>query len=160
MKKVLTLGMVVQGNRVLLGMKKRGFGEGRWNGFGGKLEEGESIEEALVREFEEEVGVTPVSYEKVGILDFTFESEPKELEVHIFKVTAYDGEPTESEEMRPQWFEFSSVPFEQMWIDDSHWFPYLEADQKFRGRFHFDRPATSDHPGVILEKELEVVEEV
>ncbi|CAN0505072.1 unnamed protein product, partial [Ectocarpus sp. 12 AP-2014] len=31
---------------ILLGMKKRGFGEGKWNGFGGKVESGESVEEA------------------------------------------------------------------------------------------------------------------
>jgi hypothetical protein len=35
--KPLTLCMVHQDNKLLLGMKKRGFGEGRWNGFGGKL---------------------------------------------------------------------------------------------------------------------------
>lgn len=31
---------------VLLGMKKRGFGAGKWNGFGGKVQPGETIEEA------------------------------------------------------------------------------------------------------------------
>jgi 8-oxo-dGTP pyrophosphatase MutT (NUDIX family) len=36
-------------------MKKRGFGEGRWNGVGGKVEPGESIEAALIREAKEEV---------------------------------------------------------------------------------------------------------
>lgn len=34
-----------EGNKqILLGMKKRGFGAGKWNGFGGKLEENESNE--------------------------------------------------------------------------------------------------------------------
>lgn len=160
MKKILTLAMVVDGDRVLLGMKKRGFGEGRWNGFGGKLDEGESIEDALVREMEEEVGVTPLEYQKIGILDFSFESEPKELEVHIFKVSAHDGEPLESEEMRPQWFAFSDVPFGQMWVDDEYWFPYLVRNELFRGRFHFDRPATTDHSGVILDYALEGVSEL
>lgn len=39
-----TLVMVLQPPRILLGMKKRGFGAGRWNGFGGKVQEGETIE--------------------------------------------------------------------------------------------------------------------
>ena len=47
--KLLTLVLVVQPGRVLLGMKKRGFGVGKWNGFGGKVQPGESIEEAARR---------------------------------------------------------------------------------------------------------------
>ena len=47
--KLLTLVMVVQPGKVLLGMKKRGFGEGKWNGFGGKVQSGETIEEAARR---------------------------------------------------------------------------------------------------------------
>jgi 8-oxo-dGTP diphosphatase/2-hydroxy-dATP diphosphatase len=142
---------------VLLGMKKRGFGVGRWNGFGGKLEEGETIEEALIREMEEEASVTPLAYEKVGILNFVFQSEEKELEVHIFSVTAHEGEPVESEEMRPQWFPWDNVPFDSMWADDQYWFPYLREGRLFQGRFLFDKPATAEHPGIILEQELNEV---
>jgi 8-oxo-dGTP diphosphatase/2-hydroxy-dATP diphosphatase len=43
MIKTLTLVLVRQGQNVLLGMKKRGFGVGRWNGFGGKVEKQETI---------------------------------------------------------------------------------------------------------------------
>ena len=54
MKSVQTLGVVVDGDKILLGMKKRGFGEGKWNGFGGKVKEGETIEDALKRSAESE----------------------------------------------------------------------------------------------------------
>jgi 8-oxo-dGTP diphosphatase/2-hydroxy-dATP diphosphatase len=158
MKKLLTLCMVCTDEKILLGMKKRGFGEGRWNGFGGKLEEGETIEMAALREVQEEIGIIPTKMLKIGILDFAFESEAKELEVHIFKVTAYEGEPVESEEMRPKWFAYDEVPFAQMWSDDEHWFPCLKADKLFRGRFLFDKAATTEHSGVILEQYLEEVE--
>ena len=57
-KKVLTLVLLREGDRVLLGMKKRGFGAGKWNGFGGKLEPGESVVEAAAREVREECGFT------------------------------------------------------------------------------------------------------
>lgn len=46
---LFTLVLVVQPSRILLGMKKRGFGAGLWNGFGGKVQTGESIEEAAHR---------------------------------------------------------------------------------------------------------------
>lgn len=47
--KLLTLVLVVQPGKVLLGMKKRGFGAGKWNGFGGKVQPGETIEDAARR---------------------------------------------------------------------------------------------------------------
>lgn len=72
MKKQLTLCIIHQDERVLLGMKKRGLGEGRWNGFGGKVERGETIEAATVREIYEESGVTVAELDKVGVLDFEF----------------------------------------------------------------------------------------
>ncbi|MFA6285288.1 MAG: NUDIX domain-containing protein [Parcubacteria group bacterium] len=94
--KILTLGVVYQNPKVLLGMKKRGFGEGRWNGFGGKLEKGETIEEGLIREFQEECGITPTVFEKRGIIYFEFENYPEVLEVNIFAVNEFQGEPVET----------------------------------------------------------------
>jgi NADH pyrophosphatase NudC (nudix superfamily) len=47
--KLLTLVLIYNRTHVLLGMKKRGFGVGRWNGFGGKVQEGESLENAARR---------------------------------------------------------------------------------------------------------------
>ena len=43
-KKIMTLCCIYNNGRILLGMKKRGFGAGRWNGFGGKVHDGETIE--------------------------------------------------------------------------------------------------------------------
>lgn len=42
MMKTLTLVLVRQGQNVLLSMKKRGFGVGRWSRFGGKVEKQET----------------------------------------------------------------------------------------------------------------------
>lgn len=135
----LTLCMVHQSPRILLGMKKRGFGAGRWNGFGGKLNEGETIAQALMREVEEEVGIVPEGPEEVGVIDFRFRHKPAEiLEVHIFRTTSFTGEPTESEEMKPQWFDESAIPFDEMWSDDRHWLPLFLAGKRFKGEFLFD----------------------
>ena len=57
MKRILTLCIIYQDRKILLGMKKRGFGVGKWNGFGGHVEEAESIEEAAKREVFEEAGL-------------------------------------------------------------------------------------------------------
>ncbi len=47
--KLLTLAFVRESSRILLGYKKRGFGAGRWNGFGGKVQKGETIQEGALR---------------------------------------------------------------------------------------------------------------
>ena len=57
--KLLTLVLIrdkLSGD-VLLGMKKRGFGIGKWNGFGGKVKDGETIRECAMRETQEECGL-------------------------------------------------------------------------------------------------------
>lgn len=137
-KKIQTVLVVHQHPQVLLGMKKRGFGAGRWNGFGGKQEPGETVEQTARREMLEEVGVEVEDAHEVGSLIFEFDAKPDEqIEVHFFKSTNFRGEPTESEEMKPGWFEVENIPFGQMWPDDKFWMPLLLQDKKFTGRFLF-----------------------
>jgi len=138
MKKLLTLCIIHQHSRILLGMKKRGFGAGRWNGFGGKVEEKEKIEEATKRELLEEAGITVQEIEHIGIIEFSWNGKPDILEVHIFKANNFSGEPQESEEMRPQWFHIDKIPFNEMWPDDKYWMPLFLMGKKFRGTFIFD----------------------
>lgn len=158
MKKQLTLCIPIKDDKVLLGMKKRGFGAGRWNGFGGKMDEGETIEQATLRELYEEAGIKDGILSKVGILDFSFRNGEKEiLEVHIFKLTNFKEEPQETEEMRPQWFYFNEIPFSQMWSDDKYWFPLLLNSKLFEGEFLFDRPSNAEYSAKIISQRLKEV---
>ena len=58
--KFYTLMFLINEGKILLGMKKRGFGAGKYNGFGGKVEAGETIAQAAVRETIEECGLKPL----------------------------------------------------------------------------------------------------
>ncbi|XP_068193814.1 oxidized purine nucleoside triphosphate hydrolase [Antennarius striatus] len=151
--KLLTLVLVVQPERVLLGMKKRGFGAGKWNGFGGKVQHGETIEEAARRELQEECGLRVDALEKVGNIKFEFVGETQLLDVHVFRADSHHGEPTESEEMRPQWFPRHQIPFSQMWADDILWFPLMLQRKKFVGYFKFQ-----GHDVILNHKLVEVEE--
>ena len=135
----MTLTLIHQHPHLLLGMKKRGFGAGRWNGFGGKLNLGEDIIDAAKREVEEEAGIKIIgNMERCGIIDFSWVGKPEILEVHVFRANEFSGEPTESEEMRPQWFHVNEIPFTEMWADDPHWLPLFLSGKTFRGNFVFD----------------------
>ncbi len=152
MKKLLTLCIVHQHPNVLLGMKKRGFGAGRWNGFGGKVSEGETIEVAAKREMMEEAGIELQEMDKVGIIEFEFRGNPEILEVHIFKADNFLGEPSESEEMKPQWFHVDEIPFGEMWPDDIHWIPMFLEGKKFKGKILFgDSDVVLSHDIVEIE---------
>ena len=61
LKKIYTLFIIQKNNQVLLGMKKRGFGVGKWNGFGGKVMKNESIINAAERELKEECNITSIN---------------------------------------------------------------------------------------------------
>ncbi|MDD2531885.1 MAG: 8-oxo-dGTP diphosphatase, partial [Candidatus ainarchaeum sp.] len=111
MKKILTLALAINGNKILLGMKKRGFGVNRWNGFGGKVEHGETITQGAKREIFEECEIKANKLQKRGILTFIFEGEEKELKVHIYIIKKFSGTPTETEEMKPKWFANNKIPF-------------------------------------------------
>ncbi|KAJ9076969.1 Nudix (Nucleoside diphosphate linked moiety X)-type motif 1 [Entomophthora muscae] len=139
-RKLYTNLFLISGSKILLGLKKRGLGQGKWNGFGGKVESEETIEEGAIREMKEEAGIDVDLVEKIGILEFVFSGRPQALETHIFVAKGYSGELIESEEMYPQWFPWSmdAIPFDTMWSDDHLWFPYLQQNQKFKGKFYID----------------------
>lgn len=137
MEKILTLCIVTDPSRILLGMKKRGFGEGRWNGFGGKVTDDETVEEAAEREAKEEARIAVKSLRKIGLIRFTFENDPDVLVVHIFTTERYSGEPKETEEMKPQWFAFADIPYGNMWPADRYWLPYVIEKKQFTGSVHF-----------------------
>lgn len=137
-KKILTLCIIHQQFKILLGMKKRGFGRGRWNGFGGKVKEREDILTAAKRELQEEAGLIALDMEQLGILNFQWQGKPDILQVNVFKTSQFQGEPQETEEMKPCWFGIKEIPFEKMWQDDKYWLPLFLADKKFKGGFLFD----------------------
>jgi len=137
-KRIDTLCVVYEHPRILLGLKKRGFGEGRWNGFGGKVQKGEEIEQAAKRELFEEAGIKVKNCVKAGIIEFEFKGNPEILEVHIFKGTGVLGDLTESEEMKPQWFHIDKLPFENMWPDDKYWYPLFLNNKLFHSKFIFE----------------------
>ncbi len=140
-----TLVLIRRPGELLLGQKKRGFGEGRWNGFGGKLQSGETIAQAAVREVEEECSLRVSNLVQCGQLGFTFAHDPLVLNVHIFTTRTYRGEPHETEEMKPQWYPETQLPLKDMWTDDQHWLPLFLAGKAFSGEFHFADWNTINH---------------
>jgi 8-oxo-dGTP diphosphatase len=141
-----TLMFVVDRDReeVLLIRKKRGLGEGKINGPGGKMDPGETPVECAIRETQEELGVTALGPVKHGELWFEFVDGLKML-VHVFLAEGHEGEAQETDEAVPRWTRLSELPFEEMWEDDRFWLRELLVEGAvFAGRFRFDGELMED----------------
>ena len=139
--KETTLLYIIQDNKILLAEKKRGFGVGKINGIGGKLEKGETVEQAMIRETQEEIGVTPLNCQQLATITFRFGGfESKETEVTaVFVASEYEGEIIETEEMRPIWYEIDKIPYEKMFSADKTWFPEILKGKHFTCEVVFDK---------------------
>ena len=141
----------ISSRQILLGMKKRGFGVGKWNGFGGKIEQGETVEEGAYRELQEESSLHADSLVRRGYFVFNMKESKMLMRVHVFTSQHFSGEPTESDEMRPQWFDVESLPFELMWPDDQYWMPLLlKEDKVIMARFDYEDDETISDYSVKL----------
>ncbi|MCH2188587.1 8-oxo-dGTP diphosphatase [Candidatus Gracilibacteria bacterium] len=126
--KQTTLSIMIRDNQICLGKKLRGFAEGIYNGMGGKVELGETPTQGIIREIKEEINID-ISEKQliyVGILHFIVEKEPKHSsDIHLFKITNFDGEPQKTDEIEPIWFPIDDIPYEKMWEDDKTWLPRI-----------------------------------
>lgn len=132
-----TLMFVVQDGKVLLIRKMRGIGKGKINGPGGKIDPGETPDECVVRECQEELHITPLNPVKMGELWFAMSDIP-DIHCHVFMATEFEGTPTPTDEAIPLWTPIEEIPYDEMWEDDQYWLPQMLQGQKFLGKFVFE----------------------
>lgn len=138
------LCFVIRDGQILLIRKKRGLGAGKINGPGGRLEKGETAEQAAIRETQEEIGVTPTGLKKAGELFFQFLDGYK-LHVAVFSAADCHGVLCETDEATPIWTSIVEIPYDEMWQDDLYWLPLVVKGTVFSGYFVFDGDRLLSH---------------
>ncbi|MDD4938400.1 MAG: 8-oxo-dGTP diphosphatase [Candidatus Shapirobacteria bacterium] len=134
-----TLLFLIKGQQVLLAMKKRSFGINKWNGVGGKPNKNEKIKYTAIRETQEEINVTPKNIKHLATINFYYKNKPEwNQQVWVYITTNWNGEPSETEEMKPQWFDQNKLPFKSMWPDDPFWLPLILSGKKVKASFTID----------------------
>lgn len=128
---------------VLLAKKVYGFGAGKYSAPGGKIEPGETKEQAMIRECQEEIGITPTSYKLMAEVDYQQTAsangkKPWRFYMYFYVCDKWEGEPTASSEMIPEWFNVNDIPYSAMWPDEKDWLNTALTDTKIKGSYYYD----------------------
>jgi 8-oxo-dGTP diphosphatase len=125
---------------VLLGHKKTGLGQGKIVGLGGHVEPGESAAEAAAREVKEEADlcVAAGALLQGAHITFRFPARPSwDMDVAVFTANCWSGAAAETDEIRPEWFAVSGLPYDRMWQDARHWLPRVLDGERLRAFFTY-----------------------
>lgn len=111
--------------------------QGKWNGLGGKLEQGESPEQCVIREVKEESGFDILFPRYHGLLIFAdFKSD--DWYVWVFTAKQFTGEMLkDSSEGNLHWIEDEKVESLSLWPSDKVFFPWLKGEKVFSARFQY-----------------------
>lgn len=130
-------------DKVWLAIKTRKIGKGLYNGYGGGLEKGESMEKCLQREIKQEckINISLKKTEKIAIIDFhnrTEEGKKFVCKVHVYFIHDFKGTPKESKEMKkPKKFEVRRLPLKKMMPADKIWLPIILGGKKITAEFFY-----------------------
>jgi 8-oxo-dGTP diphosphatase len=132
--------------QVLLGIKKIGFGLGKYVAVGGHIEADESPEQAARREFFEETSTEVTNLILKARVTFEFPAKPEwDMHAHVFESFEWHGDLLESAEIAPVWFEIAALPLAEMWDDAGYWVRQVLSGQCFDARMVY----SNDHQTVV-----------
>jgi 8-oxo-dGTP diphosphatase len=109
---------------------------GKWNGLGGKFEAGETPEECVLREVEEESGLVIRNPRLHGLLMFP-QFMGNDWYVFVFTATEFSGELIDSPEGRLEWIPDDKLLGLSLWQSDHIFMPWIEHGQFFSAKFDY-----------------------
>ena len=110
--------------------KKNDMNHDKWIGVGGKFEEGESPEECMLREVQEETGLTLTAWRYRGIVTFVSNEWSGEY-MHLFTADGYSGELKSCEEGELEWVEKERLYSLPIWEGDKIFLRLLDSGRPF-----------------------------
>ena len=119
--------------------------EGKWNGLGGKLEQGESPEECVVREVYEESGLTIKNPTLRGIMTFPKFDDIDDWLVFLYTSNEFKGNLIESDEGDLNWIGNDEILNLNLWDGDKIYLDWLKQDKFFSAKFIYKNRELKDY---------------
>ena len=129
-----TLCYITRGNDVLMlhrVKKKNDVNQDKWIGIGGKFEEDETPDECLLREAQEETGLTLTSWKCRGVVTFLTNGPYDGEYMYLFTADGFEGELKECDEGDLQWISREFLDQLPKWEGDQIFLDLLWQDAPF-----------------------------
>ena len=129
--KLTTLCYIEQDEKYLMlhrVKKENDLNHDKWIGVGGKLEDGETPEECLLREVQEETGYTLTQYRLRGIITFLSDEWESET-MYLYTATGFTGTQCTCDEGDLAWVPKKEIESLKLWEGDKIFFRLLEEDK-------------------------------
>ena len=117
--------------------KENDYHQGKWNGLGGKFEQGESPEECAIREIKEESGLTVKSITMKGFITFPMFDGKEDWYVFLFVTDDFEGELIDSNEGDLAWIPNEKLTEINLWDGDKIFISWLFKDKFFSAKFNY-----------------------
>ena len=128
--------------------KEKDYNKDKWIGIGGHFEYGESPDECLLREVDEETGLTLTSYTARGVITFIYGENVVEY-MHLYTADGFTGEIHECDEGELVWVPKEKVMELPIWEGDKIFLRLLNERKDF-----FSLKLVYDVEGTLLEWEV------
>lgn len=139
----MTLGHIINRDKLLLKEATRGVSKGKWNGPGGKIDKGETPLDCIVREAYEETGITMVKPFYHGRLFFYMNGKRSLTFLgYLFSTRKFKGKLRSTEEGKVKWVKIKDIPYEKMWDDDKYWIELMLHGKKFDIHCYYNKNNT------------------
>lgn len=148
MVQLATLCYVMHEEKTLMlfrNKKPNDYHEGKWNGLGGKFEQGESPEECAVREVEEESGLIMLNPKMQGFITFPMFDGKKDWYVFLFTASKFKGKLIDSTEGKLEWIPNDELSNLNLWDGDKIFIPWLFGDKYFSAKFIYEKGKYVSH---------------
>ncbi len=146
--KLATLCYVMHNDKTLMlyrNKKENDYHEGKWNGLGGKLENGETPEECAIREVYEESGLIIKNPVMKGIITFPLFDGKDDWYVFIFVIKEFEGKLIDSPEGELRWISNTDLIKLNLWDGDKIFIPWLFDDKCFSAKFVYSNGEYVSH---------------
>jgi 8-oxo-dGTP diphosphatase len=124
---------------------------GKWNGLGGKFLPGESPEQCVIREVQEESGLIIEKPRVHGFITFPGFAGDDDWYVFVFSARQFGGQLIDSDEGHLHWIEDERLSDLPLWEGDHLFLEWMKDERFFSALLRYEADKLAEHQVVFYE---------